>query len=218
MIPGPYERRIFHGKLLDNATISALEAVEDRLGYELTIVQGIGGAVASAGTHLEGRAVDLAAWDHARKVRALRDVGFAAWFRPTLPGVWGEHVHGVLVFDGRDNSRGLADSGFRQIGSYDRGRNGLANDGDDPNNYRPDPPAGWSREDYRRSFREDREPVRTNVTRARNQLVQAIHELGQALAFVDQVSEDREVVHRVAKRIAQERRELRALLERMPKR
>lgn len=158
-IPDPYARSIFHGKPLDNATIARLKQAEKRLGYELTILQGIGGAAASAGTHTEGRAVDLAPWDHQNKVRVLRDLGFAVWFRPTLPGVWNEHIHGVLIFDGRDNQRGIAGSAWRQIQSYDRGRNGLANDAADPNPYRPSPARGFSMADYRATFAES-EPLK----------------------------------------------------------
>lgn len=158
-VPDPYARSTFHGKPLDNATIAALKIAEERLGYELTILQGIGGAAASAGTHLEGRAVDLAPYDHERKVRVLRDLGFAVWHRPTLPGVWGEHVHGILIFENRTNSRGLADSGFRQIASYDRGRDGLKGDGVDPNPYRPNPRAVFTRAEYAATFAKPAAPA-----------------------------------------------------------
>lgn len=217
--PAPYDRSIFHGRLLDNATIAALKIAEDRLGYELTIVQGIGGAVASAGTHLEGRAVDLAAWDHADKVKVLRSIGFAAWYRAPLPGVWGEHVHGILIFEGRDNHRGLAESGWRQIGSYDRGRNGLANDGDDPNNFRPSPPAVFTLAEYRDTFDKPKpRPEKTDVTRARNQLVVTLHELSQTIALIGKVDEDREHVKQLGERLEKTRDRIRKQLERMPKR
>lgn len=85
--PDSYGRTTFHGEQLDNATLAALKIAESILGYELTIVQGIGGAITSAGTHIKGRAADLAPWDHERKIRVLRDLGFAAWYRPALPGV-----------------------------------------------------------------------------------------------------------------------------------
>lgn len=183
-IPDPYAHSTFNGKPLDNATIARLKQAESQLGYPLTILQGIGGAAASAGTHTEGRAVDLAPWDHEKKVRVLRDLGFAVWYRPTLPGVWNEHVHGVLIFDGRDNQRGLAPAGWRQIGSYDRGRNGLANDASDPT-YRPSSPRGFSMDDYRATFAaptpkpkpptppKPQAPPATRVSRARAALSEA---------------------------------------------
>lgn len=218
-IPDAYARTIFRGRLLDQATAAALREVEADLGYELTIVQGIGGAVASAGTHTEGRAVDLADWDHERKVRVLRNHGFAAWFRPALPGVWGPHVHAVLILGTRGNPKGVASAALRQIGSFDRGRNGLANDAVDPNPYRPDPPALFSWADYRQSFAEPKpRPVRTDVTRARNQLVETIHALGNTIARIDRISDDREVVKRIGGNLEEVRRDLRAQLERMPKR
>jgi hypothetical protein len=147
----PYARSVFHGKPLDNATIAALKLAEAELGYELTIFQGIGGAPASGGTHLEGRAVDLKPFDRERKLRVLKDVGFAAWHRPQLwrngVKIWGAHIHAVLIFESRTNTRGLAPAGFRQIASYDRGRDGLKADGPDPT-YRPDPKAVFTRAEY----------------------------------------------------------------------
>lgn len=217
-IPDPYARSIFRGKQLDNATITRLRQAEARLGYELTIVQGIGGAEASAGTHTEGRAIDLAAYDHARKVRVLRDLGFAAWFRPALPGVWSEHIHAVLILDGRDNQRGLAPAGWRQIGSYDRGRNGLANDAVDTNTYRPTPARGFSMADYRATFATpEPKPVRNNVTRARDRLVEAIHAAGQATALLDDVDPKRVRARKQIAAMRDARGQLTAILDALPK-
>ena len=87
------------------------------------VVQGSynhGGVSASAGTHDGGGVVDLLAWDWQRKVRALRTVGFAAWYRPPVRGLWGAHIHAVLIDHGK-----LAPSAARQVIAYRNGRDGL---------------------------------------------------------------------------------------------
>lgn len=135
-MPNPYDRVTFRGKTVDHLTMAALQECERRLGYDLTIVQGsynAGGVSASAGTHDGGGVVDLLEWDHQRKCRVLREVGFAAWYRPTIPGLWNAHIHAVLV--GHDR---LAASAERQVAAYRAGRNGLANNAADPT-WRPDP-------------------------------------------------------------------------------
>ena len=142
-----YELTTHDGKTVDRMTKQALEKAERRLGYPLTIVQGsynAGRVSQSAGTHDGGGVVDLAAWDWERKVRVLREIGFAAWHRTPAQGPWGEHIHAVLI--GNDKA---APSALRQVGAYKRGRNGLASNGVDdfwrpktikPYVYKPPPP------------------------------------------------------------------------------
>lgn len=123
-------------KTVDWKTRAALEAAERRLGYRLTIVQGsynAGGVRQSAGTHDGGGVVDLLAWDWKRKVRALRSIGFAAWYRPAVPGLWGAHIHAVLVDHGR-----LSASAAAQVAAYRAGRDGLKGNRADTF-WRPDP-------------------------------------------------------------------------------
>ena len=124
----PYDLTTHDGKTVDALTDAALKECERRLGYPLTIVQGSyhKGVGASAGTHDGGGVVDLAPFDAANKVRVLRAVGFAAWHRLPLPGVWGEHIHAVLIGNAK-----LSPSAARQVTSYRNGRNGLANNGPD---------------------------------------------------------------------------------------
>lgn len=117
------------GKTVDRMTDAALKAAERRLGYSLTITQGsynAGKVSASAGTHDLGGVVDLMAWDHDNKVKALRAVGFAAWYRPTIAGVWPAHIHAVLI--GHPN---LAPSAARQVTAYLGRHDGLAGNGAD---------------------------------------------------------------------------------------
>ena len=123
-MPKPYDHTTHDGKPVDWLTHAALLDVEKRLGYELTIVQGsfnAGGVAASAGTHDGGGVVDLSAWDHANKVREMRRAGFACWYRPTIPGLWNEHCHAVLMGD-----RLLSSGAKTQVAEYLRGENGLA--------------------------------------------------------------------------------------------
>jgi hypothetical protein len=89
-----------------------------------------GGVSQSAGTHDGGGALDLSVdsgcGTRPNAVRALRTVGFAAWFRPTIPGVWDKHIHAIAVND-TDLAPGAAD----QVSDYYRGRDGLAGHGPD---------------------------------------------------------------------------------------
>lgn len=217
--PDPYARDIFRGRLLDNATIAALKIAEQKLGYQLTVVQGIGGASASAGTHTLGRAVDLAAFDHAKKVRVLQDIGFAVWYRPYRAGVWGAHIHGVLIFPDRTNTKGLDPTGWRQIGQYDRGEDGLLGDVMDPNKYRPDPKAKFTRTEYEGTFIVPVARIaQTHVSKARDRLVEAIHAAGQAHAELNDANPARVKAKAQMDEIATARQQLKAVLAALPER
>ena len=124
-MPNPYDRTTYDGNTVDWLTRAALEDTAKRLGYDLTVLQGsfnAGGVSASAGTHDGGGAVDLAPWDWQNKVRELRRTGFAAWHRPAIAGLWGEHIHCILMGD-----RLLSSGAKTQVAEYLRGENGLAN-------------------------------------------------------------------------------------------
>jgi len=125
----PYDRVLHDGQPVDALTRAALLAVEERLGYPLTILQGsyTTGVPASAGTHGGGGVVDLTDWDHVRKVRELRRTGFAAWYRPEIPGLWVAHIHAVLMGNAK-----LSPQARWQVDEYLAGRNGLADRGPDP--------------------------------------------------------------------------------------
>lgn len=132
----PYAPTTHDGKRVDEITHQALLVAEKRLGYPLTITQGsynAGGVAASAGTHDGGGVVDLAPYDWRRKVRVLREIGFAAWHRTPAQGPWPEHIHAVLI-----GNRKLAPAAARQVDSYRAGRDGLAGNALDPT-WRPDP-------------------------------------------------------------------------------
>lgn len=217
--PDPYARSVFHGKTLDNATIAALKVAEKRLGYELTITQGgfnAGGVTASAGTHDLGRVVDLAAWDWKNKLTVLKNLGFAAWYRPFRPGLWGAHIHAVLIFPNRTEQKGVAGSAWRQIKPYDLVLDGLASGARDVlHPFRPDPKERWSLAEYERQFAEPVfEPTATQLVR--NGLVEAIHDLGETLALMENVRENRTRVHAEQEPIVAARNALKASLARMP--
>ena len=130
-MPRPYERTTYDGNTVDWLTRAALEDTAARLGYPdgLTITQGsynAGGVSASAGTHDGGGVVDLSDFEHTRKVRELRRTGFAAWYRPTVPGLWPAHIHAVLI-----GNRKLSASAQAQVTEYLAGYDGLAGDGRD---------------------------------------------------------------------------------------
>lgn len=207
-----YDRVTFHGKPLDRATADALRCAEYLLGYELTVVQGIGGATASAGTHTEGRAADLAPYDWENKLRALKRVGFAAWYRPERAGVWGAHIHSVLILGARDNARGIAGSALRQVESYLRGRDGLVGDGPDAQPWRPTPQPVFEWPVKVPA------PKRTKVTRARDRLVEAHAALEQAAALLGDVDASRDYARRQRDEIRAAARQIQTVLENMPKR
>lgn len=117
-----YELTTHGGKVVDKYTDWNLREAEKKLGYDLTIVQGSyhKGVGASAGTHDGGGAVDLLPWDWQNKVRVLRELGFAAWHRPAIRGVWSEHIHAVLIGNAKASSSAKA-----QVLAYKNGRDGL---------------------------------------------------------------------------------------------
>lgn len=133
MAADPFAIVLRDGKKVDALTDAALKRAEKRLGYTLTITQGSYNTTvaASKGTHDGGGVVDLMPWDRERKVRALRAVGFAAWFRPAIPGLWPAHIHAVHIGHAK-----LAPVAFRQVQAYLDHRNGLKDNG-------PDVDPGW---------------------------------------------------------------------------
>jgi hypothetical protein len=119
--------RAFRNFRLGPRTIRMVLAAEKR-GGKLTITQGgfnRGGVPASGGTHDDDGVIDfstrgLTRAQKLRRVRALREVGFAAWLRTSEEGPWGEHIHAVAV--GEPN---LAPVAARQVAALRAGRNGL---------------------------------------------------------------------------------------------
>lgn len=118
------------GKTLNKRTLNMLERAEARLGHKLQVVQGsynAGGVSASAGTHDGGGAIDVSATSNPKEVvRALREVGFAAWHRTAEQGPWNEHIHAIAIGDNEMSSGAAA-----QVREYYAGYDGLAGTGRD---------------------------------------------------------------------------------------
>lgn len=105
VIQGP--RLSYQGQVLNQRTVAMLQAAGKRLGAScvLTVVKGsyTGPDSLSSGTHAGGGAVDISVRPEnrcgrriKRMVRALRAVGFAAWFRNWSGN---EHIHASAISD-----------------------------------------------------------------------------------------------------------------------
>jgi len=135
----------FRGYLFDARTIEMIKWAEKTAGFAFRITQGSynkGGVAASAGTHDGGGVVDFSVRlmteaRRAKMVKALKDAGFAAWYRTMDQGFDSNHVHAVAI--GCPDSAPLAKA---QVVDYDKGLNGLKGHHADPT-YRPDPKVIW---------------------------------------------------------------------------
>jgi peptidoglycan hydrolase-like protein with peptidoglycan-binding domain len=118
------------GILINTRTKSMLAAAGKILGRTLTLDQGSynpGGDPSSAGTHDGGGVVDInvdgmSAATKTAVVKALRQVGFAAWARNPSQGDWPYHIHAAAISD-----TDLSSQAQHQTGDYYLGKNGLAN-------------------------------------------------------------------------------------------
>ena len=113
------------GEPVNRRTAAMIEAAEKRAGESFTLTQGsYGGVDQSGGTHDGGGAVDISvrglSADEA--VKALRQVGFAAWHRTPEQGDWAAHIHAIAISD-----TDMSPEAQQQVGDYFEGRNGLAN-------------------------------------------------------------------------------------------
>jgi len=147
----PLARNPWRGRSnVDAMTADAIEKAEAHAGFVFSVTQGSyqNSVSASAGTHDLGGVVDLSTRglstaQKARMIRALRQVGFAAWRRVPAQGPWPEHVHAVL-----GGHPLMADVAERQWNSYLAGRNGLANNArDDGPRLNPIPTYSWKEDD-----------------------------------------------------------------------
>lgn len=136
-----YDRVTWRGVRLNKRTRDALLWAEKKSGVRVDPSQGsynAGGVAASAGTHDGGGAVDirtrhLTRDQRVKLVRALKDAGFAAWYRTTAQGFSGPHIHALAIGD-----KEMASGARNQVASFDAGRDGLRGNRIDKT-YRPDP-------------------------------------------------------------------------------
>lgn len=207
-----FEHVVFRGKLMDRKTMAFLQAMEEKLGYELTVVQGCynpGGVAQSGGTHDGGGVIDLAAYDWQRKVHVAADLGAFAYHRTYVPGLWGEHIHFGIRNHGRLSS--AAQSQQRDWDSTPP-RDGLKShavwDG-----YHPDKKIEF---EYPVK-KEVVVPKATKVTQARDALVMAIHSIGEAAALLDDANPARKRAHAQVDDLKKEHKHLRSILKALPK-
>lgn len=89
-----------NGEAVNERTRAMFRKAEALSNSDMTITQGRGGADASVGTHLGGGVIDIRVNDApartSARVAALREVGFAAWFRNWAGN---EHIHAIAVGD-----------------------------------------------------------------------------------------------------------------------
>lgn len=141
---GRYDRVTFRGFRFNRKTVRMIRWAERRAGFKFTIAQGsfnAGGVAASAGTH-DGSALDVGAAGLSRErrtaiVHALKDAGFAAWYRSPADG-FAPHIHAIPLDD-----KQVSSAARDQLVQYDLRRNALANNAPD-RTYRPSPRVRWS--------------------------------------------------------------------------
>jgi peptidoglycan hydrolase-like protein with peptidoglycan-binding domain len=122
----------FGGRRVNTRTKNMLVAADAKVSWGLALTQGsyTTGNPSSAGTHDGGGVVDLSvsgmtATQRWQTVKALRDVGFAAWLRTPEQG-FSYHIHAVAVCDTDMSAPAQA-----QVHDYFFGKNGLASHGAD---------------------------------------------------------------------------------------
>jgi hypothetical protein len=115
------------GRYRTNLRTRRMMREAEKIGGNLRVTQGSynRSVAASGGTHDGGGVLDFSVRGLTRpqinrRVKALRTVGFAAWYRPPLPGVWGPHIHAVAI-----GTRDLSPVARRQVLAYRAGRDGL---------------------------------------------------------------------------------------------
>lgn len=131
---GPGAKVQRDGFVVNARTQAMLTEAQRLFGATLVLEQGSynpGGDPTSAGTHDGGGVVDIAvtgmtAAKRTAAVKALRQVGFAAWVRSPSQGDWPWHIHATAI-----NDTDLSAQAQHQVGDYYLGMNGLANKGPD---------------------------------------------------------------------------------------
>jgi TP901 family phage tail tape measure protein len=114
----------YRGVRLNERTIQMLLAAERILGKQFHITQGSysTSVAASGSTHAGGGAMDTndagAGWERAQN--ALRQVGFAAWWRHPWQGPWNDHIHSIALGDPT-----ASQAAKNQMAAYKRGGDGL---------------------------------------------------------------------------------------------
>lgn len=133
-------RTSYSGQPVNQRTADMLAEADSGLDWNITVTQGSyqGCSEASSCTHAGGGALDISVSELTdeqrwKTVKALREVGFAAWLRTPEQADWPYHIHAIAIGD-TDTHREAAD----QIADYHAGKNGLADHAPDdtPEAYR----------------------------------------------------------------------------------
>lgn len=125
--PADYHRLYYGGKLVNVRTKVMLDRARGLMSlagpFNLTQGSYNRGVSASAGTHDGGGVVDVntSGLNVNATLRALRQAGFAAWYRTPAEG-FAYHIHAVAIGD-----REMSSGARQQVSAYFNGRNGLAN-------------------------------------------------------------------------------------------
>lgn len=130
------KRTTVDGQTLNQRTADMLAMWQFNALTDFYVIQGSynkGGVSQSAGTHDGGGALDISVYglgdlsDKKWIVKQGRLVGFAAYYRPTRPGLWNEHIHAIAIGDAE------ASYGARsQMVEYRAGGDGLVGSNPDP--------------------------------------------------------------------------------------
>lgn len=145
-LPLAWNRTTFNGGRFTYRTAAMLRWVQKRANVgTLQVAQGgwnTGGVSASGGTHdrdgVDLRIKHLTSTQKKRLLKTMQDAGFAAWIRPAISGLWGEHLHAVPIQPSKASTwKYLSPAAAAQVISYLAGRNGLRSNGYDTNKYRP---------------------------------------------------------------------------------
>jgi len=130
----------YSGKRVNTRTRLMLAAADAKLPFAITVSQGsyciltkAGCAKASAGTHDAGGSIDirvsgLTTTQRWQTVRAMRSVGFAAWYRvpSQCGGCWSAHIHAIAIGDTDLWQKNGKTTSRDQVADYYVGRNGLS--------------------------------------------------------------------------------------------
>lgn len=172
---------------MDPSTKKRLDIARLKSGLALRVTQGgynAGAVSESAGTHDGGGVIDISVkdmtWDQIwAALTALREAGFIAWYRNA--GFKTPHIHAV-----ERSSKTLSEGARKQVLAYNRGRNGLANNGAD-DGPKVDIPLGMPDE-------EEEDDMYTDEDRKRDQRT---HD--RVLALMAPVEQTRALIGGVAK-------------------
>jgi hypothetical protein len=122
------------GKYVNERTAAMLREVQRITRHPVLVAQGSPSLSVSVSgqTHAGQGAVDMRTVPLSKKGKldqliASRRVGFAAWIRPYVPDLWGEHEHALAIDD-----PGLSTAAEAQVQAYLHGRDGLAGNRKDP--------------------------------------------------------------------------------------